>query len=217
MGDRIAPNISRGLICINRLGLFHSYSNRLTSSLTFGKLGSSQVGGGAVMTITAIVAYFQDKPAWLVVILAIAVGVFLVCVASILFRSYALKITETRRNKRLARLTYDVHKRISLVRDRLVSKTDWDKVDTSKVISPLLSIFGNLDINDSKISELDRKLSESGSAPSGIASVPDAIMGKSDTSLESALKKDFWYKVLLSRLDNYKPYPKKLLVAWCQR
>lgn len=164
-------------------------------------------GGGTSMVITALVTYFQEKPLWLVVVLSVAVGIFLVWIVSLVFKSYALRVTENRRLRRLPRLVYDIHKRISAIRARLIRKTNWDKIDTSKVISPLLSVFGSLEINDNKISELQGKLSDAGSPPSGIASVSDAIMKKSDTSLETALGKDFWYRYLTAKLDGYKPYP----------
>ena len=41
----------------------------------------------------------------------------------------------------------------------------------------------------------------------GTPAILDTYLSNSDTSLEKALKKDLRYRILLSRLDNYKPYP----------
>ena len=85
-------------------------------------------GGGAAVIVTATIAYFQDKPVWLIVVLAIAVGIFVVCVISLIFKSYTLEITEGRSLKRLPRLVYNMHRRRCAVREKFISKIDWDKV-----------------------------------------------------------------------------------------
>jgi len=159
------------------------------------------------VAVTALTTYFAGKPIWFIVVLSLTAGILSVCVASMISKSFALRVTENRKLKRLPRLVYDTHKRTNAVRERLIHKTNWEAVDTSKVISPLLNVFGSLEINDDKLSELHGKLSEAGSPPSGIASVPDAIMKGSDTSLERALRRDCRYRLLCTRLDGYQPYP----------
>ena len=41
----------------------------------------------------------------------------------------------------------------------------------------------------------------------GAPSVLNTYMREGDTSLENKLQRNLWYRVLMARLDNYKPYP----------
>jgi hypothetical protein len=81
-----------------------------------------------------VIAYFQDKPAWFIVVLAVAVGIFVACVVSLFFKSLRLENAEGRHLKHLPKLVYDMHRRRCVVREQFVSKINWDKVDTSEVI-----------------------------------------------------------------------------------
>lgn len=168
-------------------------------------------GGGAVVITTAVIAYFQDKPMWLIVVLAIAAGVLLVCLASLIFKSYALKVTERRRLERLSRLVYDMHKRRCAVREKFISKIDWGKVDFDKVFTPFIALFPKDDqgivINDDSLNDVWAKLDEIGSIMHGPGSMFTTVMKSSDTDLEKAIERDFRYKVMHTRLDSYKPYP----------
>lgn len=157
--------------------------------------------------ITAITAYFLNLPIWAILLSSLSVFILVVIIISLLVKERTRRTLGYKELKRLPRLVYEIHKRINRVRERLIRKTDWDKVKSDKVLSPLLNVFGGLEINDDKVQQLHNKLSEAGSPPSGIASVSDAIMKKSDTSLEMALRKNFWYRYLCARLENYIPYP----------
>jgi len=74
------------------------------------------------VAITALTVFFSGKPIWFVVVLSLAIGVFLVCIASLVFKSFALKVTESGRLKRLPRLVYDIHKRVCSVRNKLIEE-----------------------------------------------------------------------------------------------
>lgn len=172
-------------------------------------------GGGAAVIVTATIAYFQDKPVWLIVVLAIAVGIFVVCVISLIFKSYTLEITEGRSLKRLPRLVYDMHRRRCAVREKFISKIDWDKVDSSKVIIPFVELFTKegqgINIDDDALNDIASQLNEIGSIMHGASSVLMTIMKSSDTDLEKAIERGFRYRVMQARLDNYKPYPSEAI------
>ena len=172
-------------------------------------------GGGAAVVVTAIIAYLQNKPIWLIVILAIAVGIFVSCVLALIFKSYTLETTEGRRLERLSRLVYDMHRRKCAVRERFIRKTDWDKVNSSKVITPILALLTkegqSTTINNGALIDIESKFGETGGIKDGPPLGFLTMMKFSDTDLEKAIEKDFHYEVMQAKLDSYKPYPNETI------
>lgn len=85
------------------------------------------------------------------------------------------------------------------------------KVDSSKVIAPIFNLFtregqGNV-MNDNALSGVESRLNEVGSTIHGSSSAFLTLMKASDTSLDKAIEQDFRYRVLQTRLNNYKSYP----------
>ena len=172
-------------------------------------------GGGTAVVVTAIIAYLQNKPVWLIIVLAILAGVFVSCIIALIFKSYTFETTEGKRLKRLSRLIYDMHKRRCAVRKKFINKIDWDKVDSNKIFSPLLTLFTTerqaIAINDSTITDIASKFKEIDSGVDGASSAFLAMMKTSDTDLERAVERDYQYGVMQARLDGYKPYPSEVI------
>jgi hypothetical protein len=172
-------------------------------------------GGGVVGIVTGIITYFQNKPIWFSVILAIAVGILVACVISLIFKSYTFEIIEGKRLKRIPRLVYDIHRRRCVVREKFIRKIDWGKVDSSKVITPILPLFIKegqaIVVGDDTLNDIETRLDEIGSSMHGAPSVFTTMMESSDTDLEKAIEKDCHYRVMQARLDSYKPYPSETI------
>ena len=187
----------------------------LNFSLDIWQTWQFATGGSAAVVATAIIAYLQNKPIWLIAVLAIAVGIFVSCVIALIFRSYTLETTESRRLKRLSRLVYDMHRRICAVRERFIRKIDWDKVDSSKVITPILALLTkegqSTTINNGALIDIESKFGETGGIKDGPPLGFLTMMKFSDTDLEKAIEKDFHYEVMQAKLDSYKPYPNETI------
>lgn len=172
-------------------------------------------GGSVAGITTGIIAYFQNKPVWLIVVLVIAVGIFVACIISLIFKSYMLENTEGKRLKRLSNLVYDMHRRRCAVREGFINKIDWSKVDDSKVLTPTFEWLAKEDqsvsIDDDTINDVASKLDEMGSMMHGAPSVLITVMKSSDTNIEKAVEGDFRYRVMQARLDNYKPFPSEVI------
>jgi hypothetical protein len=174
------------------------------------------MGGGVAMVATAITVALQDKPLWLIVVLAIAIGIFVACILSLIFKSYRLEKTEDKYLKRLPKLVYDMHKRRCAVRRNLISRIDWDRVDVMKVLAPTFEWLTkeedqSIGIDDSTIDDVASKLNEMGSKMHGSPSILITAMESSDTNMEKAIERDFRYGFLQARLDSYKPYPSEVI------
>lgn len=172
-------------------------------------------GGSAVVVVTGLIAYLQNKPVWLIVALSIAAGILVVCVFSLIFKSYVFENTEGKRLKRLPKLVYDMHRRRCAVREGFVRKIDWDKVDSSKVVTPILSLLTKegqgIAIDDDALIDIGSRFSETGGITDGPPLGFLTMMKSSDTDLEKALQKDFHHKVMQAKLDSYKPYPNETI------
>ena len=172
-------------------------------------------GGSVAGIVAGVIAYFQNKPIWFSIVLAIAVSIFVVCIISLIFKSYRHGITESRGLKRLPRLVYDMHRRRCAVREKFISKIDWDKVDSSKVITSILSLLTKegqgIAIDDDALIDIGSKFSETGGIMDGPPLGFLTMMKSSDTDLEKAIEKDFHYKVMQAKLDSYKPYPNETI------
>ena len=171
-------------------------------------------GGGVAAVIAFITTYFQDKPLWFAIVFSLCIGIFIVCIASLIFKSYAVRVTEDKRLRRLPRLVYDIHKRVCTVREKFVRHIDWEKIDTGKMLTPILNMFQTAQgivVNDDRVSQIESELDEAGGMMHGTPSIFDAMMKKSDTSLVNVLERDFKYRLLMARLDGYKPYPSEVI------
>lgn len=164
-------------------------------------------GGGMSGIVAGAIGFYQGLPYWTLPVIAVVAGVVVVVLLALIFKSFTTRRLEDKELPKLPRLVLSIHNRINTVRNKLIQKTDWDSVDSAKVVSPILDVFGSTGVNNDTVNQLREKLVASGSPPSGIASVSDSFMKESDTSLDRALRKDFPYRFLTARLDGYKPYP----------
>ncbi len=171
-------------------------------------------GGGMSGIIATIVALYRGLPYWMLPFVAVATGVVVTILLALIFKAFTAKKYEENRLQKLPRLVYDIHNRVCTVRSKLVNKTNWETIDRDAVMSPLVKVFFGIETereiiipDDDAITKGATKLREAGSTMSGSPSVLDTYMKEGDTSLEKALKKDLWYRILLARLDGFKPYP----------
>ena len=173
------------------------------------------MGGSLAGIVAGVIAFIQKKPIWLSIVLAIAVGIFAVCVISLIFKSYTFGITESKGLRRLPRLVYDMHRRRCSVREKFINKIDWDAVDTSKVLIPVIEWLTRenqgASIDDETLNNVESELNEIGSVMHGAPSVFMTMMQSSDTDLERVVEKDCRYRVMQANLDTYKPYPNETI------
>jgi len=161
--------------------------------------------------ITAFVAIYQGLPYWMIPIVAIVAGVVVTILLALIFKTFTAKKHEEMRLNNLPRLVLDIHKQICKVRGHLVKHTDWDNVDTSKVLIPMFdaafSAEGEQSAEANVVDTITSNLNEIGKLMHGAPSVLNTYMREGDTSLENKLQRNLWYRVLMARLDNHKPYP----------
>jgi len=171
-------------------------------------------GGGMGVVIAGFISWWQGLSMWGIAIVALLAGILVPTVIAVVLRltiGRNIGSYEKRKLRRLPKLAYDIHKRTSAVREKFVNHIDWSKVDTSKVLTPVLDVFTtekeSVVVDDEKVTDVSTRLDEAGNLMHGASSVLDTLMKDSDTSLVKKLESDFWYRVLRTRIEEYKPYP----------
>jgi len=145
------------------------------------------VGGGMSGIITAVVAFYKGLPYWMIPVVAVVAGVVVVIVVALIFKAFTAKKHEEKRLNKLPRLILDIHKQICKVREHLVKHTNWDNVDTSKVLTPMLDIALGREAEQSEnmdiISSIAYNLNEAGGTMRGAPSTLNTYMKEGDTDL----------------------------------
>jgi len=180
--------------------------------------------------VTAIFAWWQGLSYLGVAIVAISVGTIITIGIAVVFQSLTsgnIPSFERRRLNRIPKLANDIHKRISKVREHLVKKTDWDSLDISEIIAPLMEVLADdsngkpsvpvAGMEDYAIPIIKERMGEAGRAMRGAPSVLDTVLQRVESiSLEKKLHRDFWYRVLLARIEQYEPYPNDIIRSGVQ-
>lgn len=137
--------------------------------------------------ITAVVAFYKGLPYWMIPVVAVVAGVVVVIVVALIFKAFTAKKHEEKRLNKLPRLILDIHKQICKVREHLVKHTNWDNVDTSKVLTPMLDIALGREAEQSEnmdiISSIAYNLNEAGGTMRGAPSTLNTYMKEGDTDL----------------------------------
>ena len=158
------------------------------------------MGGGMGGIITAIAAFYQGLPYWMIPVVAVVAGVVVTILLALIFKTFTAKKHEELRLNNLPRLVLDIHKQICKVRGHLVKHTNWDNVDTSKVIIPVLdaafSVGAEQSAEANVIDTITSNLNEIGKLMHGAPSVLNTYMREGDTSLENKLQQNLWYSDL---------------------